>query len=192
MKIFPTLAKDKTFGLSELASALELVCSQHTITQADHQTADVWAGYCPTCSHCVEGRLNNNAAAAADHVTDDSDTESNHSNSLGTTTSLVNNVAPIANVTAAMVVAPITPIPHVMAATTQAVSPAFHTSTSVSQCWYVIMVGCKTGIFQGWHNVHVHVIGVPGTCFGRYSSLSAAQAAYTQAEKDGSVLHLPL
>lgn len=98
------------------------------------------------------------AAAAADHVTDDSDTESNRSDSLGTatsnsfstTTSLVNNVAPIANVTAATVVAPITPIPHVMAAATQAVSPTFHLSTSVSQRWYVITVGRETGIFQGW------------------------------------------
>ncbi|KAG1810686.1 uncharacterized protein BJ212DRAFT_1484251 [Suillus subaureus] len=192
MKVFPTLAKDETFSLSELASALELVCSQHAITQADHQIAevthavdDIWAGYCPACSHCVEGRLNNNTAAVADHVTDNSDTESNHSdslgtatsNSLGTTTSLINNVAPITNVTAATVVAPITPVPHVMAATTQAVSPTFHMSTSVSQCW---------------HNIHIHVIGVPGACFGCYSSLSTAQAAYTQAEKDGSVSRLPL
>ncbi|KAG1744766.1 hypothetical protein EDB19DRAFT_1826911 [Suillus lakei] len=172
MKVFPTLAKDENFSLSELASALELVHSQHAITQADHQTAevthamdDVWAGYCPTCSHCVEG-MNNNAAAAADHVTDDTNTESNNSNSLSTTTSLVNNVAPITNVAAATVVAPITPIPHVMAAATQAVTPM--------------------------HNIHIHIIGVPGACFGCYSSLSTAQAAYTQAENDGSVSRLPL
>ncbi|KAG1722949.1 hypothetical protein EDB19DRAFT_1834794 [Suillus lakei] len=192
MKVFPTLAKDETFSLSKLASALELVHSQHAITQADHQTAevthavdDVWAGYCPTCSHCVEGRLNNNTAAAADHVTDNSDTECNNSNSLstttsnslGTTTSLINNMAPITNVTAATVVASITPVPHVMAANTQAVSPTFHTSTFVS---------------QRWHNIHIHVIGVPGTCFGHYSSLSIAQAAYTQVENDGSFLCLLL
>ncbi|KAG0696319.1 hypothetical protein DFH29DRAFT_879424 [Suillus ampliporus] len=157
--------------------SLLVLWSWYAANIADHQTADVWTGYCPACSHCVEGRLNNNAAAA-DHVTDDSDTESNHSNSLGTTTSLVNNVAPIANVTA----------------TTQAVSRAFHTSTSVSKRWYVITVGRETGVFQGWHNIHihVHVIGVPGTCFGCYSSLSAAQAAYTQVEKDGSVSRLLL
>lgn len=122
------------------------------------------------------------AVAAANDVADDSDT-----------------VAPVN-------VAPITPVPQVAA--TQAAQPNLHTSTSVSQRWYVITVGRETGVFQGWyvshsfiittlilfarHNVHVHVIGVPGACFGRYSSQSAAQVAYAQALNDGSVSRLPL
>lgn len=123
------------------------------------------------------------AVAAADNVADDSDT-----------------VAPVNNV------APVTPVPQ--AAATQAAPPNLHTSTSVSQRWYVITVGRETGVFQGWyvshsliiiililfarHNVHVHVIGVPGACFGRYSSQSTAQVAYAQALNDGSVSRLPL
>ncbi|KAG2756199.1 hypothetical protein P692DRAFT_20814949 [Suillus brevipes Sb2] len=154
MKVFPT-AKDETFSLSEPASALELVHSQHAITQGDHQanevthTADdVWSGYCPACSQRVQGfTLPTVNVAAADDVADDSDT-----------------IAPVN-------VAPITPVPP---------------------CWYVITIGRETGVFQGWHNVHVHVIGVPGACFGRYSSQSAAQVAYAQALNDGSVSRLPL
>ncbi|KIK35046.1 hypothetical protein CY34DRAFT_17287 [Suillus luteus UH-Slu-Lm8-n1] len=181
MKVFPT-AKDETFSLSELASALELVRNQHAITQGDHQadevthTADdvavddVGSGYCPACSQRVQGftlPIVNNNVAAADNVADDSDT-----------------VAPVNNV------APVTPVPQ--AAATQAAPPNLHTSTSVSQRWYVITVGRETGVFQGWHNVHVHVIGVPGACFGRYSSQSTAQVAYAQALNDGSVSRLPL
>jgi hypothetical protein len=122
------------------------------------------------------------AVAAADKVADDS-----------------NTVTPVN-------VAPITPVPQVAA--TQAAPHNLYTSTSVFQRWYVITIGRETGVFQGWyishsfiiiililfarHNVHVHVIGVPGTCFGCYSSQSAAQVAYAQVLSDGSVLCLPL
>ncbi|KAG2738988.1 hypothetical protein P692DRAFT_20756900, partial [Suillus brevipes Sb2] len=67
-----------------------------------------------------------------------------------------------------------------------------HTSMSASLRWYVITVGRETGVFQGWHNVHAHVVGVPGACFGRYSSRTAADIAYAQALNDGSVSQLPV
>lgn len=83
-----------------------------------------------------------------------------------------------------------------------------HGSTSASVCWYVVTVGRETGVFHGWyvspshldlsiqcssrHNVHSHVIGVPGACFGRYSSRASADEAYAQALQDGTVHELPL
>jgi hypothetical protein len=79
---------------------------------------------------------------------------------------------------------------------------------SASLRWYVITVGRETGVFQGWyvphhfvfivftffprHNVHAHVVGIPGACFGRYSSRTAADIAYAQALNDGSVSQLPV
>lgn len=86
-------------------------------------------------------------------------------------------------------------------------APTLHTSMSASLRWYVITVGRETGVFQGWyvpyrfvffvftfprHTVHAHVVGVPGACFGRYSSRTAADTAYAQALKDGSVSQLPV
>jgi hypothetical protein len=81
-------------------------------------------------------------------------------------------------------------------------------STSALVRWYVITVGCEMGVFQGWyvspshidlsiqcssrHNVHSHVIGVPGACFRRYSSHASADEAYAQALEDGTVHELPL
>ncbi|KAG1740109.1 uncharacterized protein EDB91DRAFT_1248437 [Suillus paluster] len=81
-------------------------------------------------------------------------------------------------------------------------------STSALARWYVITVGCVTGVFQGWcilqhlliydfdvlprHNVHVHVVSVPGACFAHYSSLTSAQAAYGQALNDGTVTQVLL
>ncbi|KAG1789135.1 uncharacterized protein HD556DRAFT_1447199 [Suillus plorans] len=64
------------------------------------------------------------------------------------------------------------------------------TSSGVNKRWYVITVGRETGVFQGWHNIHTHVIGVPGACFGHYSSRAAADTAYMQALRDGSVSQL--
>lgn len=42
------------------------------------------------------------------------------------------------------------------------------------------------------HNVHSHVIGIPGACFGWYSSCASADEAYAQALLDGTVHELPL
>ncbi|KAG1797804.1 uncharacterized protein HD556DRAFT_1306398 [Suillus plorans] len=64
-----------------------------------------------------------------------------------------------------------------------------HSSTSASVHWYVITVGYETGVFQGWHNVYVHVVGIPGACFSWYS-LTGAEAAYEQALSDGTVTQL--
>ncbi|KAG1733205.1 uncharacterized protein EDB91DRAFT_1251447 [Suillus paluster] len=190
--------------------------------QADKDTPaadDLWSGYCPACSHCVQEYTLPTANTNANNVADNTNTESNNSSAV-TISSLVNNVAPIPSITATTAVtttpvnnvAPITPVPHVITAATQAApninnvaliapaphimaaatqaAPNFHTNMSVSQCWYVVTAGRKTGVFQGWHNVHILVIGVPGACFACHSSLSAAQAAYAQALNDGSVSHL--
>ncbi|KAG1845339.1 hypothetical protein F4604DRAFT_1688751 [Suillus subluteus] len=177
MKVFPT-STDETFSLSELASALELV-RQHAITQANHQVDDtpaplddeLWPGYCPACPHCVQGQqfalatANTNTVAAADDAR------------AVTAPPLANDVAPIPNMAATTVpaavttpttinnVALVTPVPCAVATTAQA-TPNFHTNTSVS---------------QRWHNVHVHVIGMPGACFGHHTSHSAAEAAYAQS-----------
>jgi hypothetical protein len=64
------------------------------------------------------------------------------------------------------------------------------------------------GIFQGWyvscpfilidllifnrHNVHSFVVGVPGACFGRYSSCASADESHVQALEDGTVQQLPV
>ncbi|KAG1720281.1 uncharacterized protein EDB91DRAFT_1088892 [Suillus paluster] len=82
-------------------------------------------------------------------------------------------------------------------ATPGTVTPAIatttaHGSTSASARWYIITVGRETGVFQGWHNVHSHVISVPGACFGWYSSRASADEAYAQALQDGTVQELPV
>ncbi|KAG2140886.1 uncharacterized protein EDB93DRAFT_1105808 [Suillus bovinus] len=58
--------------------------------------------------------------------------------------------------------------------------------------WYIVTVGRETGVFQGWHNIHQHVIGVPGACFACHFSLAAAQAAYSKAVNDGGIMEVPL
>jgi hypothetical protein len=40
--------------------------------------------------------------------------------------------------------------------------------------------------------VHAHVVGVPGACFGRYSSRASAEEAFAQAVHDGTVQELAL
>lgn len=78
-------------------------------------------------------------------------------NMVSARTSVSLNVTPVSNMATTMVsaavttplvnnVAPSAPFPHVMAATNQTTSN-LHTNMSVSQCWYVITIGCKTGVF---------------------------------------------
>lgn len=40
--------------------------------------------------------------------------------------------------------------------------------------------------------MHAHVVGVPGACFGRYSSRASAEEAFAQAVHDGTVQELAL
>ncbi|KAG2068103.1 hypothetical protein BDR04DRAFT_1120032 [Suillus decipiens] len=72
-----------------------------------------------------------------------------------------------------------------------AVGPTPPSATLVSQ---TTLVGTAAGTSTSshWHNVHQHVVGVLGACFGCHSTLSNAQAAYVKAVKDGGVMEVPL
>ncbi|KAG2748564.1 hypothetical protein P692DRAFT_20848737, partial [Suillus brevipes Sb2] len=182
MKVFPTLVKEQTFSLSELITAVELLRDQQVLQQAhtdarvevpEHLERAIATGYCPGCI----------LHAHRQTCDTQSDTESDVSDS---TTAL----SP-----PAVVMAPPPPPATFIAPTTAAVAPpatifASQGSTSASVRWYVITVGRETGVFQGWHNVHAHVVGVPGACFGRYSSRASAEEAFAQAVHDGTVQEL--
>ncbi|KAG1829217.1 hypothetical protein DFJ58DRAFT_737470 [Suillus subalutaceus] len=104
---------------------------------------------------------------------------------------------------------PQTAVVGAAAAVTPAGATGTSTSTSTSMCWYVVTVGLRNwrlprlvctlqfGLIENFniitrHNVHPHVIGIPGACFGHHSSLAAAQAAYAEAVNDGGVVEVPL
>ncbi|KAG2337320.1 hypothetical protein BDR05DRAFT_1005134 [Suillus weaverae] len=75
------------------------------------------------------------------------------------------------------------PVPTV---TAQPLAQA-HANPPASSHWYTITVGRETGVFQGWHSAHVHVVGVPGACFARHPTHAAAEGAYTEALAAGGV-----
>ncbi|KAG1838109.1 hypothetical protein C8R48DRAFT_782484 [Suillus tomentosus] len=206
MKVFPTLIKEQTFSLSELVTAVELLCDQLTLrlahTQADpeadipEQVAEAIAvGYCPACVFHAHTRTcyvctaqihpggispaHEGTSPAGDKVESDASDWS---------------TLPHAITTPAVTAAPATIKTSAIVSTTGTVTiPAIAaTTTSASSRWYVVTVGRETGIFQGWHNVHPYVVGVPGACFGRYSSHASADMAYAQALQDGTVQVVPV
>ncbi|KAG2140100.1 hypothetical protein DEU56DRAFT_911808 [Suillus clintonianus] len=228
MKVFPSLVKEQTFTLSELASAIELVRDQRAIIEAhaNHSlpefTDDLVLGHCPACvfvhtstrAMFVVQLMTRVGESQSTHTNDEggeSQSDTSTTDSIDTAPALVGNTVAAPTINAAPVVVNTVAAPTINAApvvvnaaaapTIRAAAPTLvntavpttqHSSTSASVRWYVITVGRETGVFQGWHNVHVHVVGVPGACFARYSSLAVAQAAYGQALDDGAVNQVPL
>ncbi|KAG2133502.1 hypothetical protein BD769DRAFT_1665769 [Suillus cothurnatus] len=226
MKVFPSLVSDETFTFSELASALELVRTQHAITQA-HNLVDegvpgtlqdlIVSGGCPACVYRMHTRqcylcgIYNDpqpfftpdaADDAVDSGTEDTESLSSATSATDSTSTpqVPGTPSAVTSVPAIVAATPTTPTQVVPTSRTtpsavidHATSGStLHTSMSASLHWYVITVGRETRVFQGWHNVHAHVVGVPGACFGRYSSRTAADIAYAQALNDGSVSQLPV
>ncbi|KAH7902898.1 hypothetical protein BJ138DRAFT_1120968 [Hygrophoropsis aurantiaca] len=73
---------------------------------------------------------------------------------------------------------------------TSSIAPQVPTHTvppAAAARWYVVTVGRDVGVFQGWHNVHPLVIGVPGACFTRYSTQTGAEQAFDEAVNEGAV-----
>ncbi|KAG1809743.1 hypothetical protein EV424DRAFT_1542933 [Suillus variegatus] len=194
MKVFPNFGNEQTFSLSELASALELVRTQN----AD----GLLSGRCPACQY--------------QHSPADGDDEpftKVESSALSIASVTVNPVPAVATQTVAVGPTPQTvtgpetvpatqgipftptvptaPVPVMGPSALVPPTQAGAAGTSTSTRWYVVTVGRETGVFQGWHNVHPHVIGVPGACYGRHSSLAAAQTAYSEAINDGGVMEVP-
>ncbi|KAG2137015.1 hypothetical protein DEU56DRAFT_912787 [Suillus clintonianus] len=228
MKVFPSLVKEQTFTLSELASAIELVRDQRAIIEAhaNHSlpeiTDDLVLGHCPACVFRAHKHLcyvcgtidDEGGESQSTHTNDgggESQSDTSTTDSIDTAPALVVNTVAAPTINAAPIVVNTVAAPTINAApvvinaaaapTIRAAAPTLvntavpttqHSSTSASVRWYVITVGRETGVFQGWHNVHVHVVGVPGACFARYSSLAVAQAAYGQALDDGAVNQVPL
>ncbi|OBZ69292.1 hypothetical protein A0H81_10929 [Grifola frondosa] len=62
---------------------------------------------------------------------------------------------------------------------------------STAERWYAVIRGRAVGVFEGWHNVSPLVTGVSYAIYQRYSSRSAAQAAFDAAEAAGTVAVLP-
>ncbi|KAG1766012.1 hypothetical protein EV702DRAFT_1050802 [Suillus placidus] len=187
MRVFPMLVKEQTFSLSELVTAVELLHDQLTlklahseaIPEADQVVEAIAVGYCPHKSTSHE---------AGDKECSDWTSLSDLSSSPST----INSAATPGTVaTPAVAAAPATTPVSPPGATPAIAAAPVHGSTLASVCWYVVTIGRETGIFQGWHNVHSLVVGVPGACFGRYSSHASADESYVQALEDGTVQQLP-
>ncbi|KAG2030948.1 hypothetical protein BDR03DRAFT_1016621 [Suillus americanus] len=182
MKVFPTFSKEQTFSLSELVSAVEFIRTQNATHHVDDETVcikgELLSGCCPAC-----GTYTRYQQSPADAV----------SSGDNEPTAAITIEAPSANpATQTGPTLPTVTEPAAISANGQTTLVGAAAGTSTSSRWYVVTVGCETGVFQGWHNVHQHVVGVPGACFGRHSSLSNAQAAYAEAVKDGGVMEVLL
>ncbi|KAG1744509.1 hypothetical protein EDD22DRAFT_958634 [Suillus occidentalis] len=183
MKVFPTLVKEQTFSLSELVTAVELLRDQLTLKLAhsahsevdpeaespDHVDEAISVGYCPATSHAGEDKECSDWTSLSD---------------FSSSRSTINSAATPGTV--------VTPAVSPSGATPAIAAAPVHGTTSASVRWYVVTVGRETGVFQGWHNVHSLVVGVPGACFGRYSSRASADESYAQALEDGTVQQLPV
>ncbi|KAJ8593717.1 hypothetical protein M405DRAFT_839047 [Rhizopogon salebrosus TDB-379] len=187
--------RDQTFSLSELESAINLIRNQyglrsaimqaHDDAQEDHPDLieELRDDLCPACAvvmfaeyglmtvDCINPYMPRTAFPKPTTVTS---TES-------VTVQLADSPvrAPQAQKVAA-------PLPHALEqAAAPPVAQVLHApqaASSASSRWYTVTAGHVTGVFQGWHNVHPHVIGVPGACFGRHPSRAAAEEAYAQAQ----------
>ncbi|KAG1733452.1 hypothetical protein EDB19DRAFT_1911590 [Suillus lakei] len=201
MKVFPMMIKEQTFSLSKLVTVVELLRNQLFLT---HAHAEAGANLPDYVEEVLAIPWASSLSSSPDLLPEGGD-EAQSVTDMSSLTSVATtgNVAPPA---AAGVAATNTaPPPVTMAATNAVPSPVtiaaatslttatpHHGSTSASARWYVITVGRETGVFQGWHNVHSHVVGVPGACFGQYTSRASAGEAYAQALQDGTVQELPL
>ncbi|KAG2109143.1 hypothetical protein DEU56DRAFT_920394 [Suillus clintonianus] len=213
MKVFPSLVKEQTFTLSELASAIELVRDQRAIIEAhaNHSlpefTDDLVLGHCPACvfrahkhSCYVCGTIDDEGGESQSTHTNDeggeSQSDTSTTDSIDTAPALVGNTVAAPTINAAPVVVNTVAAPTINAApvvvnaaaapTIRAAAPTL-VNTAVPTTQH-----SSTSASVRWHNVHVHVVGVPGACFARYSSLAVAQAAYGQALDDGAVNQVPL
>ncbi|KAG1720549.1 uncharacterized protein EDB91DRAFT_1256921 [Suillus paluster] len=204
------MVKEQTFSLSELVTVVELLCDQLFLTHAhaeagvnlpDYVEEVLAVGYCPGCvlrSHrqiCYVCRTQIPLAVSLSNSPDlpegGDEAQSVTDTSSLTSVATTGNVAPPAAAGVAATNAAPPPV-TIAAATSLTTAAPHHGSTSALACWYVITVGCETSVFQGWHNVHSHVVGVPGACFGRYTSRASADEAYAQVLQDGTVQELPL
>ncbi|KAG1808438.1 uncharacterized protein BJ212DRAFT_1485094 [Suillus subaureus] len=187
MKVFPMMIKEQTFSLSELVTIVELLRNQLFLTHAHAEAGtdlpnhleEVLASQISQAGLSISSESSNSPGDMSEgggkfllHSVSDT-------SSLTSVTTEV-NVAPSITITAAAGAAPPTTV------------AAPHGSTFASVCWYIITVGCETSVFQGWHNVHLHVIGILGACFSQYSSHAGADEAYAQALQDSTVQELPL
>ncbi|KAG1784754.1 uncharacterized protein HD556DRAFT_1314826 [Suillus plorans] len=221
MKVFPHFGEEQTFSLSELASAVELIRTQNAIMDAHHVGSEtqLLSGRCPTCGTDIQipsppedespalsspapGVIVNPTLSATLTAIStipaaqapSTAPEVGSAASAGLPTSAPAAVGPNPPAAARLPTVSATQtalVPQTAPVHETAVVCATAAGTSSSR-WYVVTVGRKTGVFQGWHNVHQHVIGVPGACFARHSSLAAAQAAYSEAVNDGGIMEVPL
>ncbi|KAG1744355.1 hypothetical protein EDB19DRAFT_1906582 [Suillus lakei] len=189
MKVFPMMIKEQTFSLSKLVTVVELLHNQLFLT---HAHAEAGANLPDYVEEVLAIPWASSLSGSPDLLPEGGD-EAQSVTDMSSLTS----VATTGNVTppAAAGVAATNTVPSpvtIAAATSLITATPHHGSTSASARWYVITVGCETGVFQGWHNVHSHVVGVPGACFGQYTSRASAGEAYAQVLQDGTVQELPL
>ncbi|KAG1738113.1 uncharacterized protein EDB91DRAFT_1249427 [Suillus paluster] len=176
MKVFPMMIKEQTFSLSELVTVVELLRDQLVLT---HAHAEAGTDLPNQLEEALATQISqaglsiSSSNSPGDYPEGDKTQSVSETSSLSSVTTAANTAPPSITITAAAGAAP-------------------HGSTSASVHWYVVTFGCETGVFQGWHNVHSHVVGVPGACFGQYSSRAVADEAYAQELQDGTVHELPL
>ncbi|KAG2065108.1 hypothetical protein BDR04DRAFT_1122080 [Suillus decipiens] len=191
MKVFPNFSNKQTFTLSELASTLELV---HFQNDGDNESFT---------------EVESSALSIASVTVDPVPTVAMQTATMGPTPQTVTGLetipatqgipfTPTVPTAPVPVMAPLVtltvptaPVPVIGPPALVPPTQAGAAGTSTSTYWYVVTVGCETGIFQGWHNVHPHVIGVSGACYGCHSSLAAAQTTYSEAINDDGVLEVP-
>ncbi|KAG2353919.1 hypothetical protein BDR07DRAFT_1495366 [Suillus spraguei] len=183
----------------------------------DHIGETIAVGYCPGCilrshrqicyvshSQFLQASLSFIPCNSPDLPEGEDEAQSVADTSSSVSATSAANVAPLA---AAGATAANTVLPSV---TTNAAPPASvpmtHGNTSASACGYAITVGCEISVFQGWHvssfssvppysmfaqhNVHSHVVGIPGACFGWHTSRASVDEAYAQALQYGTVQKL--
>ncbi|KAG2117052.1 uncharacterized protein F5147DRAFT_768436 [Suillus discolor] len=189
MKVYPD--EDDTFTLTELWSALQLIRQNAAIDNGSHQL---------TFAQNSPARADGAADPAGDDLSDDELTVSQPPPGIvPAQTQPPPDIVPARTAqpstlldSAAQTAQPSTlpaaqPVPTV---TAQPLAQA-HANPPASSRWYTITVGRETGVFQGWHSAHIHVVGVPGACFARHPTRAAAEGAYTEALAAGGVTQVP-
>ncbi|KAG2339220.1 hypothetical protein BDR05DRAFT_1003488 [Suillus weaverae] len=200
MNVFPI--KEQTFNLSELVSAVELIHTQNVTYNIDPE--ELLTGRCPACelrAHQHTCYLCGADIARHNDPPPDNSVDVTLSDDKSSVSNTENKMTPPAITTTTSIPAPTVPAPPAITTTTSILAPTVPVlgpatpvvasqSSCASTCWYTITVGCETGVFKGWYNVHLHVIGVPGACFACHSSHAAAEAVYLEAIPDGAVMQV--